>query len=111
MHTQTYTDYNQGYLETSQKHEITALQILLYYNYRNDIQTCIQCNTLLTVWSFHEKMVLMAFFDSGDFCHLLKTFCKQFGPRSRPTECLSWSGSNPYDILIVFLKNFLKTKK
>ena len=25
----------------------------------------------------------------GDFCHLLITFAKQFGPRSGPTECRS----------------------
>ena len=33
--------------------------------------------------------------------------CKQFGPRSRPTECRSWSGSKAFDTLIVFLFFFL----
>ena len=35
-------------------------------------------------------------------------FCKQFGPRSGPTECQSWSGFNMFDTLIVFLKEFLE---
>ena len=29
-------------------------------------------------------------------------FCWPFGPRSGPTECLSWSGSKPFDTLEVF---------
>ena len=33
---------------------------------------------------------------------------KQFGPTTGPTECQSWSGSKPFDTLIVFLKEFLK---
>ena len=33
--------------------------------------------------------------------------CKQFGPRSGPTKCQSWSGSKLFDTLIVFLKDFL----
>ena len=34
--------------------------------------------------------------------------CKQFGPKSRPTFCRSWSGSKWFDTLIVFLKEFLE---
>ena len=34
--------------------------------------------------------------------------CKQFGPRSGPTECRSLSGSKQFDTLIVFLKEFMK---
>ena len=33
---------------------------------------------------------------------------KQFGPRSGPTECQSWSGSKRFDTLIVFLKQFFE---
>ena len=33
---------------------------------------------------------------------------KQFGPRSGPTECWSWSGSKLFDTLIVFLKDFFE---
>ena len=33
--------------------------------------------------------------------------CKQFGPRSGPTEFWSRSGSKPFDTVIVFLKEFL----
>ena len=44
-------------------------------------------------------------------CHILpsaENLCKQFGPRSGPTECRSWSGSKPFDTLIVFLKECIK---
>ena len=34
--------------------------------------------------------------------------CKQFGPRSGPTELRSWSGSKPFDTLIEFLKEFFE---
>ena len=34
--------------------------------------------------------------------------CKQFGLRSGPTQCRSWSRSKLFDSLIVFLKEFLK---
>ena len=34
--------------------------------------------------------------------------CKQFGPRSGLTFCQAWSGSNLFDIMIVFLKVHLK---
>ena len=32
--------------------------------------------------------------------------CKQFGPKSRPTECWSWSESKLFGTLIVLLKEF-----
>ena len=35
-------------------------------------------------------------------------FCKQFGPRSGPTECRSWSGSNCLSSYIVFLKEIFE---
>ena len=38
-----------------------------------------------------------SFLASGGFCCLLTTLCKQFGPRSGPTECQSWSGSKLFD--------------
>ena len=43
--------------------------------------------------------------------------CKQFGLRSEWTECHSWSGSKPFDTLIVLLKecfekdNFEKSRQ
>ena len=52
-----------------------------------------------------------SFLASDDFCHLLITLAKQFGPRSGPTECRSWSGSKPFDTLIAdefFKKVILK---
>ena len=36
------------------------------------------------------------------------SLCKQFEPRSGQTECRSWSGSKPFDTLMVFLKEFFK---
>ena len=33
---------------------------------------------------------------------------KQFGPRSGPTNCQALSGSNLFDILMVFLKEFFQ---
>ena len=34
--------------------------------------------------------------------------CKQFGPRSGPTECWSFAGTKLFDTLIVFLKEFFE---
>ena len=45
-------------------------------------------------------------------CEFCRPFCVddfnslRFGPRSGPTQCRSWSGSKPFDTLIVFLKEF-----
>ena len=33
---------------------------------------------------------------------------KQFGPRSGPTKCRSWSGFKPFETLMVFLKQYFK---
>ena len=49
----------------------------------------------------------------NSFCkwrHLLSVgnLYKQFGPRSGPTKCRSWSGSKLFDTLIVFLKQFFE---
>ena len=35
---------------------------------------------------------------------------KQLGPRSGPTKCRAWSGSNMFDTQMVFLKEFFKNK-
>ena len=35
--------------------------------------------------------------------------CQQFGPKSGPTKCWSWSGYKPFDTLKVFLKEFWKS--
>ena len=37
-----------------------------------------------------------------------ENLCKQFGPKSGLIECLSWSGSKPFDTLIVFLKEYFE---
>ena len=37
-------------------------------------------------------------------------FYKQIGPRLGPTKCWGWSGSQLFDTLMVFLKDFLKKK-
>ena len=50
-----------------------------------------------------SRSYIYAFLASGDFC-----LCKQFGPRSGPTERRSRSGSKLFDTLIVFLKEFSK---
>ena len=44
---------------------------------------------------------------SGDFLSSADNLCKQFGPRSGPTECQSSSGSRLFD-LIVFLKEWFE---
>ena len=49
------------------------------------------------------SFIFLSHIASGGFCCL-----KQFGPRSEPTECQSWSGSKPFGTLIVFLKEFFK---
>ena len=41
----------------------------------------------------------MTFLASGDFCHLLRTFCKQSGSRAGLTKCWFWSWSKPFDTL------------
>ena len=38
-------------------------------------------------------------------------FCKEFGPRSGPTERGAWSGPKLFDTLIVFLKKNLEKKQ
>ena len=40
------------------------------------------------------------------FLSIADNLCKQFGPRSGPTKCWSWSGSNLFDTLIGFPKDF-----
>ena len=35
-------------------------------------------------------------------------FCKQFGPRSGPTKCWAWSGSNLFGTLIELPKESFK---
>ena len=45
---------------------------------------------------------------SGEFCCLLLIFCKQFGPRSGPTESQAWSWPKLSDILILFQKEFFE---
>ena len=37
-------------------------------------------------------------------------FCKQFGPRSGPTQCWAWSGSNPFDTQMIFRKSWFWKK-
>ena len=50
---------------------------------------------------------LNSFDASGDLSSS-DNLCKQFGPRSGPTECRSLSGSKLFDTLIVFLKDFFE---
>ena len=50
------------------------------------------------------------------FCHIyflqlllsVDNLSKQFVPRSALTECQSWSGFRPFDILMMFLKEFFE---
>ena len=37
-----------------------------------------------------------------------ENLCKQIGTRSDPTKRLAWSGSNPFDTQMVFLKDFFE---
>ena len=48
-----------------------------------------------------------SFFASGDLSST-DNLCKQFGPRSGPTEYCSLFGSKLFDTLIVFLKDFFE---
>ena len=50
---------------------------------------------------------LNSFLDSDDLSSA-DNLCKQFGSRSEPTECQSWSASKPLDTPKVFMKEFLK---
>ena len=54
-----------------------------------------------TKWVAYIFSCLWSLFSSSD-----DNLCKQFGPRSGPTFCRSWSGSKPSDTLIEFLKYF-----
>ena len=50
---------------------------------------------------------IKAFHASGIFCCLLMTFANGFDlDQDQQTEHQSWSGSKPFDTLIVFLKEF-----
>ena len=57
---------------------------------------CIACNTPLTL------SLLVSTSASADNLN------KYFGIRSGPTECPSWSGSKPFDTLILFLQDFFE---
>ena len=35
---------------------------------------------------------------------ICNNLCKEFGPRSAPTKCRAWSGSNLFDTQMVLLK-------
>ena len=51
--------------------------------------------------------IIISFLASGDLSSA-DIHRRQFGPRSGPTECRSWSGSRLLDTLMVFLKEFFK---
>ena len=51
--------------------------------------------------------IIISFLASGNLSSA-DNHCKQFGPRSGPTECWSWSGSRLLDTLMVFLKEFFE---
>ena len=58
----------------------------------------------------HPRMNPASFLASCDILLFADNLCKQFGPKSGPTECRSWPGSKPFDTLIVFLKGFFVKK-
>ena len=50
----------------------------------------------------HHPLTLNLLVPSAD------NFCKQFGPRSGPTNGRAWSGFKLFDTLMVFLKEFFE---
>ena len=74
-------------------------------------------NSLLTIDLMHQQSIIQFFclltiylssFPARGNLSSADNLCKQFGPRSGPTECRSWSGSKLFDTLIVFLKEFFE---
>ena len=76
----------------------------------------------MLTWAFHARQSLIHMHSAGllglhghlnfPFLRILLSsadnLCKQFGSRSGPTKHWSWSGSNLFDTLIVFLKEFFE---
>ena len=73
------------------------------------------CSTLIRsdFWGLMLAFYLRLLWSNYSVTHYLlvafaNNFCKQFGPRSGPTECGAWSGSNLFDAQMVFLKEFFE---
>ena len=64
----------------------------------------------LCSWKDFLKKLILKEVSKQQQTHLLSTdnLCKQFGSRSGQTERRSWSGSKPFDTLLVFLKDFFE---
>ena len=77
-------------------------------------KTCFKTNGLENIHNFMLKHCV--YLDLCEYAHLslcllvssAHNLCKQIGPRSGPTKCPAWSGSNLFDIQMVFLKEFSK---
>ena len=54
-------------------------------------------------YTHYWEPVLNSFLANGDLAST-EDLCQQFGPRSGPIECWSWSESEQYDTLVVFMK-------
>ena len=78
--------------------------------------TCVSKSTLLvkeTSNTFQQMTKTDDFVVIGSLTLYLplssaNNLCKQIGPRSGPTKCRAWSGSNLFDTQMVFLKEFLE---
>ena len=63
---------------------------------------------ILTVSPTHLKDLYYLIEHSCLLVSSANNLCKQIGPRSGPTICRAWSGSNLFDLQMVFLKEFFK---
>ena len=87
---------------------------------RNTLNSAGHCLTHSIKWRIGKlytlscKLQIFKFWMSPILSLLVMTLssadnlCKQFGPRSGPTECRSRFGSKPFDTLTVFLKEFFE---
>ena len=69
------------------------------------------CRWLTIKQTFSCRLTLFPQNDFLTLCILVSSadnLCKQFGSKSGPTICRVWSGSQLFDTLIMFLKEFFK---
>ena len=77
--------------------------VLVYYSHFNKFSVIYQHE--MNIYPFRFLQL------SWNFDLLVSSadnFCKQFGPRSGPTKCRAWSGSNLFDTQMVFKKEFFE---
>ena len=105
-----------NFLKTLITKKVNRRQHCLLITFANSLWTQIRTDRMsILIWIQNHltdtmKVFLKELFEKSQQKTTLSAdnLCKQFGPRSGPTQCQSWSGSKPFDTLIVFLKELFE---